>query len=384
VTTAVEVPERMASLTAIPRSKSERFGLGAHGLDTVAFRFRPGWPEFLDQLLRNATHRASGGSVIFDQKPGGIVCAIVGGVLCVEGRLAPLLTGERESWDLRPASDVYLGEQAARRVVEQLAGVPMDGGREYFSDGEVARLDLAHEFRFEDSADGLAFLSTLAALRPALRKVSPVFSGDGTVETVYFRSPKRFVVLERVYDKGVESGSHPAGHRVRLEVQRRYPRSRALVPRTVPNVDLGGIYGQSVAPYAAHESVAVGRVEAEERLVSMVARGEMTIAEAERILGTISILSHTGRSIYADSSGRRRLAEHCHWIPKPKGSQRATSAIDIAVMNRDLEPPLTPARSLVASRHPLCRCAAVAAHAIRHGQRQAAPRLAARLPRRMG
>jgi hypothetical protein len=45
VTTAVEVPERMASLTAIPRSKSERFGLGAHGLDTVAFRFRPGGPS---------------------------------------------------------------------------------------------------------------------------------------------------------------------------------------------------------------------------------------------------------------------------------------------------------------------------------------------------
>lgn len=95
----------------------------------------------MDRLLHNAAHRSSGGTVIFDEKPGGIVCAVVNGVLRVEGRLDPLLTGEKDSWGLRPASDVYLGERAARRVVEQLAGAPMDGGREYFSDGEVARLD---------------------------------------------------------------------------------------------------------------------------------------------------------------------------------------------------------------------------------------------------
>lgn len=273
--------------------------------------------------------------MIFDQKPGGIVCSIVGGVLRAEGRLDPLLTGERESWNLRPASDVYLGQQTARRVVEQLAGVPMDGDRECLTDGEVARLDLAHEFRFKDPADGLAFLSTLAALRPALRKVSPVFSGDGSVKTVYFRSPKRFVVLERAYDKDVESGSHPAGHRVRLEVQRRYPKSRALVPSTVPEVDLGGIYGQSVAPYAAHESIAVGRVDAEERLVSMVARGEMTIAKAERILGTISILSHTGRSIYADSSGRRRLAELRHLGISPEAVAPAENVVPVGRLLRE-------------------------------------------------
>lgn len=118
MTVAVEAPERMASLTAILRSESDRSGLGACGLDTVAFRFRPGWPELIDRLLLNAPHRSSGGTVIFSEKPGGIVCAVINGVLRVEGRRDPLLTGDKESWDLRPASDVYLGEQAARRVVE--------------------------------------------------------------------------------------------------------------------------------------------------------------------------------------------------------------------------------------------------------------------------
>ena len=84
----------------------------AAGLDTVAFRFRPGWPEFMDRLLDNAPHRSSGGTLIFDEKPGGIVCAVVNGVLRVEGRLDPLLPGDRDSWDLRPASDVHLGKRA--------------------------------------------------------------------------------------------------------------------------------------------------------------------------------------------------------------------------------------------------------------------------------
>jgi hypothetical protein len=301
---------RMASLTAILRSESERSALGAFGLDTVAFRFRPGWPEFMERLVRNAPHRSSGGTVIFAEKPAGIVCAVVNGVVRVEGRLDPLLTGHRESWGLRPASDVYLGELAARRIVEQLAGVPMDGGREYFSDGEVARLDLAHEFEFDDSVDGLGFLATVAALLPCRRKVNSWRASDGTVQTVYFRSPKGGVVLERFYDKGVESGSHPAGRRIRAEVQRRYARNRALVPRGVQALNLRDVYGEAVAPYSARETVAVGRDQAAERLFSLVGTESVkTIAKAERLIGTIDMLNRYGRAIYADSTGRRRLAE---------------------------------------------------------------------------
>lgn len=111
MTAAVEALEKMVVITGILRSESERSGLGACGLDTLAFRSRP---DSIDRLLHNAPHRSSGGTTIFDEKPGGIVCAVVIGVLRVEGRLDPLLTGEKESWGLRPASDGYLGEQAAR------------------------------------------------------------------------------------------------------------------------------------------------------------------------------------------------------------------------------------------------------------------------------
>lgn len=218
----------MVALTAIPRSVTDQAGsLGAFGVDTVAYRFRPGWSQFMDRLLR-APHRFAGGAHVMLEKPGGIVVAVFQGAIRVEGRLDPLMTGERESWRLRPADDLAAGERRARELVEGLAGAPMDGGRQFFNDGELARVDATHEVEFDDQADGLAFLRAVASMRPSARKVDAVFGVDGQPQTVYFRTPKRFAVRERIYDKGVESGSHPAGLRVRIEAQRRFPKNRAI------------------------------------------------------------------------------------------------------------------------------------------------------------
>ena len=111
MTAAVRTPERMTSLTAIRRSGSERSGLGAARPDTVAHRFRPGWPGSMDELLQNAPHRSTARTLTFDQKPGRIVCALVNGVLRVESRLDPLSTGEKESWPPPRVENVYLGER---------------------------------------------------------------------------------------------------------------------------------------------------------------------------------------------------------------------------------------------------------------------------------
>jgi hypothetical protein len=299
----------MVALTAIHRSESERSRLGACGVDTVAFRFRPGWPEFTDRLLR-APHRTTGGTVIFDEKPGGIVTAVIQGVIRVEGRLDPLLTGDREAWGLRTPADVRTGAQAALRLVEHLAGTGMSGPRDnYFSEAEVARLDLAHEFQFDEPADGLTFLGALGSMLPAKRKTDVWRASDGTVQTVYFRSAGRGVVLERCYDKGVESGSHAAGRRVRFEAQRRLPKAKAVHPRSVPFLDLAGQFGATVEPYANAEAVHSGPDQARSHLLELVARGELSMCVAERLCGTIDVLHHFGRGVYADSTGRRRLAQ---------------------------------------------------------------------------
>ena len=99
------------------------------------------------------------------------------------------------------------------------------------------------------------------------------------------------------------------GRRVRFEVQRRYPKNRALVPRGVQALNLRQVYGEAVSPYTTREAVAVGRDQAEERLIELAASGAISMAKAERLVGTIGFLNRAGRGIYADSSGRRRLAE---------------------------------------------------------------------------
>ena len=163
------------------------------------------------------------------------------------------------------------GERRAREVVEQLAGgVPMDGGGEYFQDGGLARVDATHEIEFDDQADGLTFLRSVAAMRPSARKVDAVFGVDNQPQTVYFRTPKRFAVRERIYDKGVESGSHAAGLRVRIEAQRRFPKSRAIHHGSLDRVELGAYYAEKLQAYAQTDTIAAGPDQARRQLLAKV------------------------------------------------------------------------------------------------------------------
>jgi hypothetical protein len=278
-------------------------------MDSVKYRFRPAGQEFVDGLLRQP-HRWAAGAAVLQEKPAGIVLSVHGGVVGVEGRLDPLLTGCAETFDLRPGSDVRVGEAVARAMIEALAGAPLDGGRGYFADAEIGRLDLAHEFEFDEQADGLAFLAAVAALHPPKRKTDVWRAADGTVQTVYFRTPRAGVIRERVYDKGVESGSHAAGLRVRFESQRRFAKREAPLARS----SFGGgwaarQYGGAVMGYTHTESVAVGRGQAEQQLLGAVARGDLTLAKAERMLGTLGVLDHYGRGIYGEQQAQRRLRD---------------------------------------------------------------------------
>jgi hypothetical protein len=294
----------LALLTANLRSECERsWSHGAHGLDSVAYRFRPSQPGFVDELLRHP-HRDKGGAQVLDDSAGiGVRVAVFGSVIRVEGRLDPLLSGCRDTWELRPATDAEPGERAARRLVERYAATRLSG------DAEVARLDLAHELHFDDGADGLGALATIAALRPSLRKTKVISANDGTVQTVYFVTPRAAIVRERIYDKGVESSSHPAGRRLRIEAQHRFTKAQAMTAGMVRRLDLPQLYGAKIQPYAVAETVSVGRDRAEGELMKRVGAGDLTIAKAERMLGTIAVLHRYGRAAWPDSSARRRLAE---------------------------------------------------------------------------
>lgn len=271
------------------------------GVDTLSIAFRPS-PRFVDRALKQP-HRPSGRGVVFDQlAPGHTRMGSFHNVVYWEGRADALLRASKVSWGLRPASDVVAAEEAARRALSDLAGVELD------APAEVRRFDLAHEFEFEDSSEGFAFMRTMAGMCPP-RRVLDTWSGqDGQPQTVYVRHPRSRVVTERVYDKGLESSSHAPGLRVRYEAQRRPPKAQRMTPAALARADLSSEYGRSLRPYLeGGESVIAAGTEATiEHLVGAAARGDLTMAKAERMIGTVTVLRLYGRAVYPDAQQQQR------------------------------------------------------------------------------
>lgn len=283
----------------------------ASGLDTCSIAFRVGSQDWGDLLLTKPHKRTAGGGVVFmEPGPGKTKLGAFGrGLVWWEGRLDALLSDSQAGWNLRPASDLPVAQEVVAAAFGCLAGEPID----YALHGvrpEVRRFDLAHEFRFDDGRDGLAFLRTVAGMCPARRKLDVVKGQDGQPQTVYIRQAKSFVVTERLYDKGVESGSHAPGERLRYEAQRRPPKSDRQTPSVLAETDLGAEYGRSITTYmeGSHDVIAAGPDATVAHLAGAVARGELSIAKAERMVGTVALLREYGRAVYGDErKARRRL-----------------------------------------------------------------------------
>jgi len=249
---------------------------------------------------------------VFDERgPGGTrLGAFVGyGVVWLEGRLSALLSGDAGSWALCPKVGLQAADTVAREALERIACVGMFGAREC-SDGELRRYDLAFEHQFGHGPHGLAFLRTCAELLVPGRKTDVWRGPDGQVQTVYWRTPKRGVVTERIYDKGVESGSHAPGERIRIEVQRRPARAKRQRPAIVARRDLAPEFGRQMAPYLSEDVVATGLDGAVDELVGKALRGELSMAKMERLVGTLDVLRRYGRAVYPDErQQRRRVAD---------------------------------------------------------------------------
>jgi len=261
-------------------------------------------------MLLSKPHRpAAGGGVVFlESGPGGTKLGAYGrGMIWWEGRVDALLSDDSRSWNLRPAVDVVAARNMAAAAFDVLAGEPVSD-YEPRPPGEVRRFDLAHEFEFDDGRDGLAFLHTVAGMCPPRRKLDVIKGNDGQAQTVYVRQAKSFVVTERLYDKGVESGSHPAGQRLRYEAQRRPPRASRFAPEVLATLDLSGEYSRSIKTYVkgGENVIAAGPKGTVRHLAEKAARGEVSLAKAERLVGSVELLREYGRSIYPDDRQQRR------------------------------------------------------------------------------
>lgn len=282
----------------------------ASGLDTCSIAFRVESQEWSDLLLSKPHQQTGRGGAIFQQPgPGGTKLGAFGrGVFWIEGRADAVITGTSASWSLRPVGDLLDVERIARQAFDELAGEPAEwyGLR---PEAEVRRFDLAHEFAFDDGRDGLAFMRTVAGMAPPRRKVDVWKGPDGQPQTVYGRMMRSGVVDFRLYDKGVESGSHAPGERLRYEAQRRPTRARRHRPEALATLDLRAEFGRSISPYLeGGRVIAAGTKATVEKLAQQAAAGEISIAKAERLVGTVEFLREYGRAVYGDErKARRRL-----------------------------------------------------------------------------
>lgn len=266
----------------------------------------------MDLVLSQPHRPAGGGGVVFREPgPGGTKLGAFGrGLIWWEGRLDALLTDSESGWNLRPVRDLVAARNMAAAAFDVLAGEPISD-YEFQPEGEVRRFDLAHEFEFEEGRDGLAFLRTVAGMCPPRRKIDVWKGQDGQPQTVYVRQARSGVVTERLYDKGVESGSHPPGERLRYEAQRRFPKTSRRTPETLATLDLAAEYGRSLKTYlqGGEDVIAAGPKATVRELARKAARGELSMTKAERLVGSVEFLREYGRAVYADERTARRRVQ---------------------------------------------------------------------------
>ncbi len=278
--------------------------MAATGLDSVSLAFRPASESYFDALLAKP-HRSSkaGGVVFLEPGPGETKMGAFPsyGLVYVEGRADAMLTDSSSSWALRSVGELPSVAKVAEVALGFLAGRPVQGPC------EVRRVDFAHELEFDDWRDGLSFLKTVAGMSAPRRKTWPAING-GTIETVYFRQAKSNVVTERIYDKGVESGSHRAGERIRIEAQRRPAKAQRYSPEVFAReVDVSAEFGRSIIPSLASEKiVSAGLDGAVSHLAGAACRAELGMAKAERLIGTVAIMREYGRAFYPDVQQQQR------------------------------------------------------------------------------
>jgi hypothetical protein len=280
------------------------------GVDTISYAWRPSDTEALDSFRRRPHGVTRGQGYVLDERgPGGerLLMFPRTGVVALEGRLGAMLDQDVKCTSLVSKAFVEQGERCARATVAGLLRASLRGP------AEVRRYDLTSEVSFDDPSRGRAFLRTMGGMCPPGMKVDTWCErgNPAAIETVYYRTPVRGEVRFRAYDKGVESGSDAAGTRIRLEAQMRPDKMQRRSPEQLADADLRGDFGRALAPYldAGGDVVAAGTDGAVSHLLQKVTSGDLTMARAERLAGSIAILGAYGRGVYdTDRAGRRRLA----------------------------------------------------------------------------
>jgi hypothetical protein len=274
----------------------------------VSYAFRPSGPEGDDLIAalrtRGGRPGPAGSIVLNDRGEGDARVIVFPGVVAVEGRLQALLTGDEDDHGLAHPAGLPDGAERARAAIAGLLGADLGLGP-----SELRRLDLAGELQFDDGRDGLALLDAMAGLYAPRRK-TVVWRKGAEPQTVYWVTEKTGQVRQRAYDKGVESGTHAPGERIRLELQHRPPKSRRRTPVNVANGDLSALYVDGLKGWTNERPTLRGEPEhVMAVLLDRVARGDMSQRKAESLVGQMVALRVAGQGELSDQSYRYRLRE---------------------------------------------------------------------------
>jgi hypothetical protein len=183
----------------------------------------------------------------------------------------------------------------APRGVSWDAWVP--GGEARFAGfAGVRRLDATVNLATETMAEGVAILAGVAAIaRVAASTATELHYGTaGGLQTVYFLGAGGKRKLGRWYDKGIEALLAPRGRVIRAEDQRRFVKGTR---RDVEELTSGYVrekFAQRFRPLwqACGEVTVGGETIIGARLAELVQAGDVTAAEAERMLGYIGCERH--------------------------------------------------------------------------------------------
>lgn len=299
-------PQATAVLTAVLRTKSGR-GWDRHGLDTVSVLWTgQGGSHLMSAVQAGEVMPAGRGLLSLQRAPSGARVVVWPdlGTVKLECRLAALVDGDRRSHRLGTRQELRDVDAAATAELIRAYGFRPDAAAV-----EVGRTDLVTERDFDNGAEGLALLRAMKALVPTGYKSKVHSASDGTVQTVAIVTARRGKTVFRAYDKGIESGSHRAGHRIRFEAQVQRPKARRQTPEVLADSDLAAAFGRTIEPFMKGDPVTVttpsGVVD---QLAQRLAEGELTAARAERLVGAAELLRRFGRGIYeTDKQSARRL-----------------------------------------------------------------------------
>lgn len=232
-------------------------------------------------------------------------------MFCIEGRLAPFVTGDLEALGLARPSELFEIESAAQKAVERI-GFPVIGNA---IKPVLRRLDLATDIDFIDGTLGLEFLAASGeTFLPGHKTLR--WSAAGRTETIaYLRDAKSKGMTARTYDRGVKAETHQPGERVRLEAQLRWSKPdqvpvSSLDVETLPDLALdpfenanGGISGyRSVAPdeLTARASWIIGKAES----------GALSREAAFRLVGSLYVFGHKDKRWWIQHSSPATRRKH--------------------------------------------------------------------------